>query len=772
MNPTSQKSQRWHTNLLLLAGAVLVGLGGYGMLLWLLTFFPQPTPHGARELLGTSEGTTLAAFQQDSEAGEDPFPRGFPAPSLREGTEWLNTAGPLEVEDLKGKFVVLDFWTYCCINCIHILPELKKLERAYPNNVVVIGVHSAKFEGEKSTKNIQEAILRYEIEHPVVNDAEMKIWKGYQIGSWPSLRVIDPKGRLVAGRSGEVTFEELDGFLKRVLPYYRKKGLLNETPLQFDLERLKARQTSPLLFPGKVLADEDSGRLFIADSNHNRVVISTLDGQLQAIIGSGAIGSADGTYSKASFNKPQGMALKGKFLYVADTENHLLRKVDLKARMVTTIAGTGQQRRERLWPGMDLSKIQSLEDLEKIEKWVGPPDTTSLNSPWDLLIHKDTLYIAMAGPHQIWSMSLDEKGIGPYAGNGREDIIDGALLPKFPGQTETQDGQPTSAFAQPSGLASDGKSLFVADSEGSSIRAVPFTASQSVSTVVGTPKLPAARLFAFGDRDGTGLLQPAGGDAAFFTAMRADQPIAQATDGPLLQHPLGVSYLNGKLYVADTYNNKIKLIDLQKKSISTIAGTGQAGLRDNPAQFDEPAGLSSAGAALYVADTNNHAIRVISLADNQVSTLKIAGLKPPAEQATRLNRTLGQAAAEELKPTAVQTVDGAVRFQVKLSLPEGFKLNPLAPLRYRLESLSKNQGLNPGALETNVRVSKPSQELSIPLPVTQPEGNCKVRVSTAFYYCKQGKEGLCKMGTAAWVIPLKWSPQAEQTLVILSHQAE
>jgi sugar lactone lactonase YvrE len=205
----------------------------------------------------------------------------------------------------------------------------------------------------------------------------------------------------------------------------------------------------------------------------------------------------------------------------------------------------------------------------------------------------------MAGPHQIWKMPLDESEIGPYAGNGREDIVDGPLLPTIP-----YDGS-YSSFAQPSGLASDGELLFVADSEGSTIRSVPFDPAGEVETLVGLT----GTLFDFGDADGVGR-------------------------DVRLQHALGVAWWDGKLYVADTYNNKIKVIDVDERSCRTVAGTGTAGKDDAAegvkATFNEPAGLSAAGGKLYVADTNNHAIRVMELtAPYRVTTLEIEGLAAP-----------------------------------------------------------------------------------------------------------------------------------------------
>lgn len=495
----------------------------------------------------------------------------------------MNTAGPLELADLRGKFVVLDFWTYCCINCLHILPELKKLERKYADSVVVIGVHSAKFATERENENIRQAILRYEIEHPVVNDADLVLWQRYQVSVWPSLRVIDPEGNLVAYHQGEIMFEQLDRFFQPAVAAYRRKRALTETPLQFDREAHGEPRTA-LRFPGKVLADAAGRRLFIADSGHHRIVVTDLQGRLLTVIGSGREGSADGTFGEASFKQPQGMALHDEILYVADTGNHLLRKADLNRRHVATMAGSGKQARGFA------RRVSTV------------PRGTPLASPWDLWIHGGDLFIAMAGTHQIWKMDLQGRSVGPYAGSAIEDIIDGSLLPRTPSQTGY------AAFAQPSGLASDGERLFVADSEGSSIRAVPLSGAGSVSTIVGTAGLPGRRLFTFGDRDG---------------------PASQA----LLQHPLGVAYHEKVLYIADTYNNKIKRIALEPPYVVQTIG-------DSSKTFDEPSGLSVADGMLYVADTNHHRIRVLDLSNpSSVGLLDVASLLPPSVQASGEHET-------------------------------------------------------------------------------------------------------------------------------------
>jgi thiol-disulfide isomerase/thioredoxin len=522
---------------------------------------------------------------------QDPFERRIPVPELPTGMQWLNTNEPLKLRDLRGKFVLLDFWTYCCINCMHVLPELKKLEKKYGNQLVVIGVHSAKFTTEKEIDNISEAILRYEIEHPVVNDDEHRLWTRFGVSSWPTTILIDPEGNAVAGRSGEFEAPEYEKMLDAAIPFYRKRGSLNETPIKFSL--LAAQQPStPLRFPGKVLADETSNRLFIADSNHNRIVVTDLEGALQVIIGSGRIGQDDGGFAECSFNHPQGMALNGSVLWVADTENHLIREVDLETQRVRTVAGVGTQGRNP-FPGHDPAKPLSLRG-----PWAGQAVKTALSSPWDLHWHRRKLLVAMAGFHQIWCFDPKTNRIGPIAGNGREDIVDGPLLPQEPLALGS------SSFAQPSGLASDGRWLYVADSEGSSIRAVPSDPKQLVRTVVGTAHLPQGRLFVFGDTEG-------------------------ALDETQLQHVLDVEYHDGNLFVADAYNNKIKRIDLAGRIATTLAGTGRPGKREDPPEFDEPAGLSYAADKLYVADTNNHVVRVIHLKEaNRVTTLVIDGLLP------------------------------------------------------------------------------------------------------------------------------------------------
>ncbi|MCL4535931.1 MAG: alkyl hydroperoxide reductase [Bacteroidetes bacterium] len=448
---------------------------------------------------------------------------------------------------------------------MHILPQLRKLEEKYPLELVVVGVHAGKFHTERITANIRQAVLRLEIEHPVVNDRQFRVWRAYNVNAWPTLAFIDPTGHYVDTHAGEVRAEDLAPVVQKMIVRFEEMGRLDRRPLAFRLER-ESEPERPLAFPGKVHA-ADGNRIFIADSNHNRILAVSLSpdgshGRVEHIIGSGRAGLADGGFSTAAFHRPQGLALSGEILYVADTENHAIRAVDLSSRQVKTIAGTGEQaRRFGLVP---------------------PARGAALNSPWDILVRGDTMYIAMAGAHQIWAMDLARGEIGPYAGNGWEAINDGPLR--------------ESSLAQPSGLASDGRRLFFADSESSAVRWLDLTPGGRVHTIVGTG------LFDFGDKDGMG-------------------------EEVRLQHSYGLAWHDGRLYVADTYNNKIKIIGPDARAANTLLGTGEAGWQDGERPlFYEPEGLAGTNGRLYIADTNNHRIRIADLQSKQVTTLVIEGL--------------------------------------------------------------------------------------------------------------------------------------------------
>jgi thiol-disulfide isomerase/thioredoxin/sugar lactone lactonase YvrE len=619
------------------------------------------------------------------------------APDFDGAVAWLNVEHPLTIQDLRGKVVLLDFWTYCCINCMHIVPDLKKLEAKYGNDLAVIGVHSAKFQNEKESSNIREAILRYEIAHPVINDANFVIWRHYAVRAWPTLALIDPDGYVVGTVSGEGNYSALDRAIGQLVDQFKAAGKINPKPLPLALEKNK-QTPSVLSFPGKIIASEKINRLFIADSNHNRILVTTLEGRVVDVAGAGTEGRVDGDFSRATFHHPQGMALaeSGDSLWIADTENHCIRKLDLKKRTVETVAGTGVQAE---WGAKG-----------------GPARSTPLNSPWDLVEIKGKVYIAMAGSHQLWVFDPEKKEVAPFAGNGTENIADGLL--------------DQASLAQPSGLTTDGKRLYFADSEVSSVRFADLGQPNQVHTLIGEG------LFEFGDQDGS-------------------YPDAR------LQHPLGVLYHNGKVLVADTYNHKIKRIDPEKKTVETLLGTGKPGLGDEShPQFYEPGGLAIVNEKLYIADTNNHAIRVADLKTKKVTTLQIFGFDELSSGAPAAGDESGSFfnirqsfALRSVKPGA----DG--RLLVDLRLPQGYHLNPLAPLSYQIKTVN---GVGVSFAESARKSSLKEPKLPIAIPFKSPsdQGKAEIELALTVYYCRTDNQGLCFIKSLDLTQPVEISASA------------
>ena len=424
------------------------------------------------------------------------------------------------------------------------------------------------------------------------------------------------------------------------------------------------------------------------------------------MIGDGEEGFKDGAYEKARFNRPQGMCLDGGILYVADTENHAIRAVDLKAGTVATVAGIGTQ----------APRMHAI-------PFARPAKETALSSPWDLirLPGENALYIAMAGPHQIWKLNLDTNTVGVFAGSGYENILD---------------GRPEAArFAQPSGLATDGDNLFVADSEVSGIRAITGISAKDpiVRTVVGKG------LFDFGDRDGQG-------------------------PNVRLQHCLGLAFGDGHLYVADTYNNRVKICNPQTQEVKALVGSHEPGESDDPPQFYEPGGLSVAGSDLYVADTNNQKIRVVNLKTNTVKTLALEGLSPPrpARHAPSFAR------ARVIDVPAVQAPTGnAIQIAVAIPLPKGEKLNEEVAMSYLVETPGKTGILAPEVPAEGDTIKPPTTQFQIKVPLAKAPAagdSLELRLSLQTFVCSE-TSSLCRIVNYRWNVPITFGkPGADETI--------
>ncbi|MER6268095.1 NHL domain-containing thioredoxin family protein [Streptomyces sp900105755] len=382
------------------------------------------------------------------------------APELIGKGGWINTGGKqLSLAELRGRIVIADFWTFCCVNCLHVLDELRELEERHRDTVVIVGVHSPKFVHEAEHQAVVDAVERYGVEHPVLDDPELATWKQYAVRAWPTLVVIDPEGYVVAQHAGEGHAHAIARLVEELEAEHEAKGTLRRGDGPYVAPE---PEPTALRFPGKALL-LPSGNFLVSDTTRHQLVELAEDAEtVVRRIGSGTRGFADGTGDTAAFNEPQGLALLDDgSVVVADTVNHALRRLDLVTGEVSTLAGTGRQ----WWQGSPTA---------------GPAREIDLSSPWDVAVFGGKVWIAMAGVHQLWTYDPETGTVAVAAGTTNEGLVDGPAAEAW--------------FAQPSGLAAAADRLWLADSETSALRWVD--PDGHVHTAVGTG------LFDFGHRDG------------------------------------------------------------------------------------------------------------------------------------------------------------------------------------------------------------------------------------------------------------------------------
>ncbi len=628
------------------------------------------------------------------------------APDFSADFTLINTPTPLSFKhQLKGQVVLLDFWTYGCINCIHIIPELARLQKHFAGQpFVIIGVHSAKFANEGLAANVRQAVLRYKIDHPVVVDQNMQIWNAYGVDSWPTLVLVGANRKIIGSVSGEGNYNLLKQSIAHTLTTDKTNGSLAAAPLVLP-EQKAMKFASGLLFPGKVLADHANGRIFIADTDHNRIVAATWPNalgrsKLLAVYGNGQRGKQNGPAANAEFSSPQGLALDGQTLYVADTNNHLIRTINLKTSQVQTVLGTGHEVFDVTGGGAGRNQ--------------------GINSPWDLAVRGKWLYIAMAGEHQIWRMNIQTHQAAAFAGSGSEGLQNGSLS--------------NAALAQPSGLALSGDTLYFADSENSAVRGVHLSAKR-VFTLVGHG------LFDFGDQDG---------------------PASSA----LLQHDLGVAILGKNLLVADTYNDKLRLINTVSNQVTTFAGNGKpgTGAAGGSLQLYEPGGLSVWHHTIFVADTDNQRIVMINARTGQWHEVMISGLHiPSAAKSATAQAPLP--AATNL--SAVLQPDTGISISAGVVLPANTHLTPGVPVSVRITNGGRTvaqQTISAKAVPLLFNV-EPRKFSSYPA-----SGKAQWRVEVFYAYCTNSLNGVCVPAQAAWNVNVTFAPTGKTKLNLVQMQ--
>lgn len=481
------------------------------------------------------------------------------APQLS-GDRWFAIDGErLNIEDFRGRFLLLDFWTLCCVNCHHVLAELRTIEKKFADVLTVVGVHSPKFEHEKDPESVLQAIVRHDIEHPVLNDPDLTTWQAYSVRAWPTLVLVDPEGQIAASYSGEGHAHAIDALLTEQVEVFESRGTLHRGKSLYQPVEVPVgifRQ------PGKIEVIPEHCRplmggadLLVSDSGGHRLAAVSHE-EPDTIVWSAGVGSRghqDGSLGSSAFAEPYGVAFLpeetaaavGFHLVVADTANHLLRGIHLATGSVTTLAGTTRQ-----WMQQDPTE--------------GPGLEVSLSTPWDVALEGSTVVIAMAGDHRLWHYDLLSGHVSVWAGTSNEGLVDGALEHTW--------------FAQPSGLALGADAMWLVDSETSALRRIRGGATD---TVVGKG------LFDFGHVDG----------------------IAPEA---LLQHPLGVALLpDQSVLIADTYNGAIRRYSPETNQVSTV----RRGLFEpsDVAVLD-----TDDGVAIAVVESSAHKVTVLPLPEATV----------------------------------------------------------------------------------------------------------------------------------------------------------
>ena len=439
---------------------------------------------------------------------------------------------------------------------MHVLPRVAELHRRFEGQLVVIGVHAGKYPAERATERIRSACARLDVRHPVVNDRQFRIWREFDVNAWPTVVLVGADGRIVLRQAGEFDTESLAGTIAREIERFRAAGTLDEEPRDFGRDPHALAEPEGLLrFPGRVLARGE--KLFVADTGHHRI----LEMELVA-------------HDAAAIRRVFGSGLAGLGDGAADcaafhspqglaTDGTTLYVADRSNHAVRAVdLGSGA-----------VTTLAGTGLIAESRPGPGPATAVALRSPWDVTLVEKGLLVAMAGSHQLWLLDLAAQRIAPYAGTGGEAIEDGPAREAL--------------LAQPMGLAGNQGAVAFADAESSSVRTLAMGDPGWVSTLVGTG------LFDFGDVDGAG------------EAVR-------------LQHAEAICFHDTRIMVADTYNDKIKTLDVDGATCRALPGAAGSGTA-----FSHPAGVTSDGHRLFVADTDAHRIVIVDPDSGSVSDLVI-----------------------------------------------------------------------------------------------------------------------------------------------------
>ncbi len=554
------------------------------------------------------------------------------APPFDTDLAWWNVERPLTLEqDLRGRVVLLVFWTSGCVHCQHVLAEAAWLEQRFAAAAfAVVSVHGAARNDELAALRLRHTLLREGIQHAVIDDERHALRSRLGVRAWPTLVLLSPDGLILGQVAGEGQRAVLAALIEAALELYGERGALQarEFPSRPEIE---SEFELPLRYPTKLLADESSSRLWIADSGHHRVVECDLTGKFLRAFGCGERGLVDGPAHSARFAGPEGLALDGGALLVADTRNHALRSIDLASGVVSTLVGNGEIGYER----------------------AGEFAATSarLNSPRDVLALDDVVLIAMAGSQQLWAFDRSAGRLRPVAGDGAAALRDGAAA--------------SARLAQPSALARAGRSVLCVDLENAALR--EYDVEHATLTTLAS-----------------GAAQSMGSTASRAPLVAPSALVAERPD----EHGAFCAY------IADAGAHRVWLFASASGVVSSYVGDGEAGANDgacDAAQLDSPEGVTLAGDALLVSDSLNHAVREVDLVEHQVRTLDLSSV--PLPRAPRSNPSL--AALElprsggtiDHGPRKLRLPATGAALELELELRAGESLAPGAPAQYRVRRI-------------------------------------------------------------------------------------
>lgn len=459
-----------------------------------------------------------------------------------DGLDWVNTDDAPPAESLRGRLVLLWFWTGDSVNCRNVVGDLRRIEQAFHDGVVVIGVHCPKYPHQCEPARVLQVVNRFGLRHPVASDPGFALWRECGIAAWPSIALFDTDGRLDSVHAGEGRAAEVEARIAALLD----AALAHDARVYESApEVVRAEPKCVLSFPGKLVVDD--ARLHIADSGNRRIVECDHDGRILRVFGSGNRGHVDGSAALACFDEPQGLARIGTALFVADVGNHCVRRIDLISGSIDTVVGTGRAGRAR--PS------------------AAPARSVPVNAPMDLAVAGDELVIAVSGQHQLWRFDPVRGVVSVLSGSGNLGIADGAA------------GE--AAFAQPSGLAVLGGDVIVADAATSAVRVVASSTGRA-TTLVGQG------LYEFGDatglREDTRLCHPLGiavdsrglvyvadsGNDALKVISRRSGDSRPLRMTHVLREPAGLACARDALWIANTGRHEIVRLDLASGALRRI----------------------------------------------------------------------------------------------------------------------------------------------------------------------------------------------------------